>query len=210
MESYAFGKRGTFVDTDEGDNSLFIAYVMGDIAVGQDTGEKLKLGCMMAHILANTLRGMIIGGLDAAEVEDNGVTARVAVTGAETEITVEGSRIVFPTSLMGQVANQIEQIVPDGKLHYLVPGQVPMMDEPDNGVVPAPPGSYPQFMPAQHSGMVVGDNYCGCTGGVSSLATCSPRCVLCLGAPSYRDEYSMFYKYGGDMPFFRKHPYSCK
>ena len=38
MESYAFGKRGTFVDTDEGDNSLFIAYVMGEFAVGQDNG----------------------------------------------------------------------------------------------------------------------------------------------------------------------------
>ena len=210
MEYYDVGKRGIFLDADDGVGSLFIAYVMGEITIGQADGQRMTLGPMMAHIVANTFRGMILNGLDNAEVEDGGVTANVTIDGTATKVTVEGGEIVFPTSLMGQVAKMLEKMVPDNDMHYLVPGQVPIFDVPDNGVVPAPPGSYPRFMPAQFSGMAVGENFCGCRGGVSSLDRCSPRCVLCLAAPAYKEEYYMFYKYGGDMPFFRKHPYSCQ
>ena len=138
MEYYDVGKRGIFLDTDEGVGTLFIAYVMGDISIGQPDGKRVTLGPMMAHIVSNTLRGMILQGLDNAEVEDGGVTAKVTIDGTETQVAVEGSQIVFPTSLMGQVAETIEKMVPDNNLHYLVPGQVPIFEVPDN-TPPTPP-----------------------------------------------------------------------
>ena len=43
--------------------------------------------------------------------------------------------ISFLSSLMAQVALKVDSVIPDGEMHYLVPGQVPIFDEPDNMVV---------------------------------------------------------------------------
>ena len=65
---------------------------------------------------------------------------------------------------------------------------VPIFDEPDNGIEPAPSGDDPMLKPNSCSELDVGENFCGCAGGASSLERCSPRCESCLASPSYDQE----------------------
>ena len=59
MEYYALGKRGVFVNDADGETELFIAFVIGEIAIGQTDEKVARVRPMLAHILANTLQGML-------------------------------------------------------------------------------------------------------------------------------------------------------
>ena len=73
--------------------------------------------------------------------------------------------------------------------------------------MPAPSGEDPIFKPNSCSVLVVGGKLLWMHQGAFPPWKGVPRDVSCawLLLPN-NNEYKMYYKYGGDMPFFRKHP----
>ena len=111
-------------------------------------------------------------------------------------ITINGSQINFAAIIAANIVEVLSSIIPRGDIPWLAPGKVPIWKEEDNGISPAPTGQGPFFEPPRYSFLAVGDDFCGCQGGLATLQKCSPRCNNCLASPSYKKPYEEFYKYG--------------
>ena len=200
-----FVKKGIMVKTNDHSSPVYIGLVLGEVIMARQDGV-LKLHPMLAHILANTLDGMSRQELDVAEITDNDVTVHVARNKDDMLITINTSQIKFPAIITGNVVGVLSSVIPWDDLHWLAPGMMPMWKEADNGIIPAPAGQEPQFLPPRYSFLVVGDTFCGCQGGLATLQKCSPRCEICLANPSYKKQFEEFYKHGGRLQFFYPHP----
>ena len=209
MEHYNFGQRGTMIETDEPKLPIFVAMTGGELVMARDSGL-VKMSPMLGHIIANTIDGFARAGLLVGDVTCEGVTAYLMREAESFKLSVGGGEVKFPAFTAPEVVNAIEEIIPTDALHWLAPGQIPGFLQPENGITPALPGQAPAFQPSPASLLVLGDNFCGCEGGLSSLSKCSPRCKNCLAVPAYKNELDQFNKYGGELRFFREHPFCYK
>ena len=205
MESYGFGKYGLFLETGSNLSPVFLGIEFGEVVMARNNGV-IKLHPMLAHILSNTIDGMMSHGIFEAEVSDDGISVKVYRQLGILKITAVSEELELPDVIASSFAQSLASIIPIRELHWLPHGQVPIFLEPDNGIVPAPAGEDPLYKPSFTSLLVVGNNFCGCKGGHSSLSTCSPRCHNCFAMPSYKSSCMMFFKYGGGFMFFKSHP----
>ena len=205
MEFHDIGKRGLKLDTGDPMSPLSVAVAFREIIIERND-SLLKIQPMMAHILANTICGMMKQGLTLGDVAYFGVTTHVLNKDGVIAITVAETTVKFPAAISTTFVEALCSLIPVEDLHWLPPGKVAIFLEPDNGIVPAHAGEACCFLPPPSSLLVPGDNFCGCDGGISSLDKCSPRCQNCLAIPSYKEDWIQFYKYGGHLPFFARHP----
>ena len=87
------------------------------IFLGQADGKVVRVRPMLAHILANTLKGMLLEGNSFAKVDDAGVTVMINTSEGVSRVLVDGVTISFPSTLMGQLALKVDSVVLDDKMH---------------------------------------------------------------------------------------------
>ena len=202
------------------DKRLAIGYDAGLIFImefGSEYSLCIELHPALAHILSNLLSKLYIQydkitmGFRARCRDRKYISAEVTGTALNADLTLElkesknsndkvpALKIPFEREIMRNLEMTISDFVKLGGTAD-IPSKFKENFRRENDINPAKPGDIVTSLSPK--GYLIGNNWCGCAGGLSSKETCSPHCHQCLSRPWWMENKLEFDKQGGAVNYF--------